>query len=113
MTEADQQEMLELITLIETAAKKLRPEPVDPRSLEPARNIRKSYIQKGGLGNAVSMTGHYSHHDLVRYQCVHCKKSFHWSSEMEHSDFGDVMDNLCLECRKVLRTMRTNHPEMK
>lgn len=111
--DSDDLEMLQVKALIALLESQRKPDPVDPRSLAPARNIRKSYIQKGGLGNAVSITGHYSHHDLVKYHCVHCKKIFHWSPEMEHVDFGDVMDNLCLDCRKELRAMRTNHPEMK
>lgn len=110
---ADEREMLEVNCLIAALELKRRPEPVESRSLEPARNIRKTYIQHGGLGNKVSLDGYYSHHDLIKYQCVHCKKQFHWTYEYEGTDFGDVIDNLCLDCRKVLRTMRTNHPEMK
>jgi len=112
--DSDEQEMAMVQALIAAAeARRPKPDPVDPRSLEPARNIRKTYIQQGGLGSRVNITGHYSHHDLTNYHCVHCKKTYHWSPEMEHSDFGDVVDNLCLDCRKLLRSMRTNHPEMK
>lgn len=113
MTESDKQELLEILNLIEDYERKNSPEPVDPRSLQPARNIRKSYIQQGGLGSRVAIDGYYSHHDLTNYHCVHCKKTFYWTHEYEGTDYGDVIDNLCLDCRKELRKMRTNHPEMQ
>lgn len=90
-------------------------QPVDPWSTQPARNIRKRYIQHGGLGNRPPVDGHYSHHDLVKRQCVHCKETFTWEPDYDFTmnDFGEVIDNLCLKCRKELRAMRTNHPEMQ
>lgn len=99
-------------TLPEGEIKKPSPEQVDPWSLEPARNIRKQYIQHGGLGSREVVDGYYSHHDLKKYQCVHCKETFHWTPDLEYTDFGEVIDNLCQKCRKELRAMRTNHPEM-
>ena len=92
--------------------KKPSPEQVDPWSLEPARNIRKTYIQQGGLGSRIPVDGQYSHHDMKKYYCVHCKEPFTWTPDLEYTDFGEVIDNLCQKCRKELRAMRTNHPEM-
>ncbi len=86
---------------------------VDEKIQGPVRNIRKTYIQQGGLGTRVSMDGYYSPHEMKKYQCIHCKVIYTWTPDLDFTDFGDVIDNLCSNCRKELRTMRTNHPEMK
>ena len=89
------------------------PDAIHPWEHEPVENRRKKYIQHGGLGGKVSLDGYVSPHELKRYQCVHCKKMYVWTSNLDFTDFGDVIDNLCSDCRKELREMRTNHPEMK
>lgn len=84
-----------------------------PIESTPVKNIRKRFIQQGGLGSRQPVDGYYSQHDIRKYQCVHCKKMFEWSADLDFTDFGEVIDNLCSDCRKVLRSMRTNHPEIK
>lgn len=78
---------------------------------EPVENRRKKYISQGGLGN--DLNGHKNPHERRQHQCAHCHKNYQWAANLDFTDFGDVVDNLCQDCRKLLREMRTNHPEMK
>jgi hypothetical protein len=78
---------------------------------EPVENRRKKYIQQGGLGGP--MDGHKNPRERQQYQCAHCHKTYEHTTDLDFTDFGDVVDNLCGDCRRLLREMRTNHPEMK
>jgi hypothetical protein len=77
---------------------------------EPVENRRKKYIQKGGLGG--DLNGFKNKRERTQYKCVNCKKEYEWSSDLDFTDFGEVIDNLCGDCRKILREWRTNHPPM-
>jgi hypothetical protein len=81
------------------------PHGLHPREFEPIENRAKSREHEGGLGSTFQ--------PRRVHQCAHCKKQYEWSNDLDFSDFGDVVDNLCTDCRKLLREMRTNHPEMK
>lgn len=81
------------------------PHGLHPREFEPIENRRKKYLQQGGLGSPVQ--------ERIPHFCTHCKKQFDYAISLEFTDFGDVIDELCSDCRKILRGMRTNHPEMK
>ncbi len=87
------------------------PHGLHPDEFLPVEVRRKKYIQQGGLGGP--MDGRKSHHDIRQYMCANCHKTYQWTNDLDFTDFGDVIDNLCGDCRKILRTMRTNHPEMK
>jgi hypothetical protein len=81
------------------------PDGLHPREFEPVENRRKSRLQQGGLGSPVM--------ERQPHFCTHCKKQYQWTPDLDSTDFGDVIDNLCPDCRVILRQMRTNHPEMK
>lgn len=51
--------------------------------------------------------------EKMPHWCCNCKKKYEWTPDLDFTDFGDVIDNVCSDCRKLLREMRTNHPEMK
>jgi hypothetical protein len=86
------------------------PQGLHPREFLPVENRRKRYNHQGGLGT--QLDGHKNPIERQQYQCAHCRKTYEWTSSLDTTDFGDVVDNLCVECRAVLRGMRTNHPEM-
>jgi hypothetical protein len=81
------------------------PEGLHPREFEPIENRRKSRIQEGGLGSPVQQRR--------QYMCAHCHVTYEWTNDLDFTDFGDVIDNLCTACRKLLREMRTNHPPLE
>jgi hypothetical protein len=81
------------------------PHGLHPREFEPIENRRKSRQQEGGLGSPFM--------PRRQHQCAHCHNAYEWSPSLDFTDYGDVVDNLCEDCRKLLRQMRTNHPEMK
>ena len=87
------------------------PEDLFPWEFEPVETRRKKFIQQGGLGN--DLNGWKNPREKKQYICVHCRKRYEWKPDLESTDYGDVVDNLCSDCRRELRTMRTNHPEMK
>lgn len=83
------------------------PETLHWKEFEPIENRRKSRIQDGGLGSPPGGT------EKRRYFCCNCKKEYRYTPDLDFSDFGEVIDNICGECRKALRNMRTNHPAME
>lgn len=76
-----------------------------PNEFLPVENRRKSRLIQGGIGSPIM--------EKQPHFCTHCKKRFEYTPDLDFTDFGDVIDNLCRDCRKILRSMRTNHPEMK
>jgi hypothetical protein len=87
------------------------PHGLHPNEFIPVTARRKRFVQQGGLGG--ELNGLRPNSEIHQYQCAHCHKDYTWSTTLESTDFGDVVDNLCPECRTLLRSMRTNHPEMK
>lgn len=90
------------------------PEGLFPWEFVPQENRRKRYVVQGGLGN--DLNGHKNPRERQQHICVRCRTRFEYDSQeldFSNNDFGEVQTNLCAECRKVLRTLRTNHPEMK
>ena len=81
------------------------PQGLHPREFEPIENRKKSRQIEGGLGSRFM--------PRRQYKCAHCHKDYEWSNDLDFTDFGEVVDNLCKECRELLRAMRTNHPAMK
>lgn len=78
---------------------------------EPVANRRKKFIDHGGIGN--DLNGFKGNREKKQYRCCNCKKKFEWDNTLEYSDYGTTVDNICGPCRKIQRTMMTNHPEMK
>ena len=77
---------------------------------EPVQNRRKRYVNQGGLGN--DLNGWKNPREVQRYTCMQCGKQYDYTPDLDCSDFGECLDVWCGECRKKLRSMRTNHPEM-
>ncbi len=77
---------------------------------EPVESRRKKFIEQGGLGG--DLNGHHNPRERRQYKCCNCKKDFQWSNNLEFTDYGGTIDNLCTDCRKLQRKMMTNHPEM-
>lgn len=84
------------------------PEGLFPWEHEPVENRRKKYVQQGGLGTP--MEGHKNPRELRQYKCVNCKRIYQWTNDLDFTDYGEVIDNLCSDCRKIQREWRTNHP---
>lgn len=80
------------------------PQDLHPSEFLPVETRRKTRVIQGGIGSPVM--------EKKVYFCTHCKKRYEYTPELDFVDFGDVVDNLCGDCRKILRTMRTNHPEV-
>lgn len=87
------------------------PEGLFPWEFEPVESRRKKYTEQGGLGN--DLNGHHNPREIRQYRCCHCQKTFQWNNNLEFTDYGQAIDNLCPECRQLQRAMMTNHPEMK
>lgn len=78
---------------------------------EPFISRRKRFTEQGGLGG--DLNGHKNPRELRQHKCCHCGKTFTWTPDLQFSDYGEAIDDLCQDCRKEQRAMMTNHPEMK
>lgn len=90
------------------------PQGLAPWELEPVASRRKRFVANGVYPrDHVQLNGWKNPREKQRHWCCRCKKEFEWMAELEFTDFGQVVDDLCKECRVELRKLMTNHPEIK